>query len=135
MFERDRRTYMGYTIGRSLFSNRWTVRRGQAQIACAPSAFAAVELVDDIIDAQVKERVLEGDMTALTLFDRPGRDEAIMGKNPSPATIAENIARAQLALARDLPGMAAERPTKARNAPAQPAEPAAEAQSNDARNT
>ena len=100
MFERDRRTYMGYTIGRSLLSGRWIVRRGRTYIAAAPSAFDAVELVDDIIGAQFKEPVLQGDMTALTLLDRPGRDEAIMGENPSPVTIAENIVRTQLALER-----------------------------------
>jgi hypothetical protein len=104
MLERDRRTYMGYTIGRSLFSGRWIIRHGQTRIACAPSAFDAVELVDDIIDEEVRERVLQGDMSALARVDRPGRDEAIMGENPSPVTIAENIARAQLALERDLPG-------------------------------
>jgi hypothetical protein len=126
MFDRDRRTYMGHTIGRSLFSTRWIVRQGRTQIASAPSAFDAVELVDHIIDAQFEERVLQGDMTALTLLDRPGRDEAIMGKNPSPVTIAENIVRTQLALAH-----LAEGPTKAQTPPAEPAE----AQSNDARNT
>jgi hypothetical protein len=126
MFERYRRTYMGHTIGRSLFSTRWIVRRGRTQIASAPSAFDAVELVDQIIDAQFEERVLQGDMTALTLLDRPGRDEAIMGKNPSPATIAEDIMRTQLALAR-----LAEGRTKTETVPAEPAE----AQSNDARNT
>lgn len=102
MFERDRRSYMGYTIGRSLFSRRWIVRRGSTHIAFAPSAFDAVELIDGIIDEQIKERILQGDMSALDTFDRAGRDEAIMGKNPSPTTIAENIARAQLALERDL---------------------------------
>jgi hypothetical protein len=91
---------MGYTIGRSLFSSRWIVRRERTYVASAPSAFDAVELVDDIIDAQFKERVLQGDMTALTDLDRPGRDEAIMGKNPSPVTIAENIVRTHLALER-----------------------------------
>jgi hypothetical protein len=111
MFERDRRTYMGYTIGQSLFSGRWIVRREGTSIASAPSAFDAVELVDGIIDAEVTERVLQGDMSALVSDDRPGRNEAIMGKNPSPATIAENIARAQLALERDLPDLA-ERRTK-----------------------
>lgn len=95
---------MAYTIGRSLFSNRWVVRREGQYIASAPSAFDAVELVDGIIDEEVRERVLQGDMSALSRSDRPGRDEAIMGKNPSPTTIAENIARAQLALERDLPG-------------------------------
>src|SRR5205085_10101 len=33
---------------------------------------------------------------------RPGRNEAINGKNPSPATLAENLARASLAVKRDL---------------------------------
>jgi hypothetical protein len=101
MFERDLRTYMGYTIGRSLLSGRWIVRRARTYIAAAPSAFDAVELVDDIIDAQVKERFLQGDMTALAdVGDRPGRKEAIMGKNPSPATMVETVVRTQLALKR-----------------------------------
>jgi hypothetical protein len=85
---------MGYTIGRSLFSGRWVVRRGRTHIALAASAFDALELVDGIIDAEVKERVLKGDMSALASFDRPGRDEAIMGKNPSPEAIGESIVRA-----------------------------------------
>jgi hypothetical protein len=109
MFERDRRTYMGYTIGRSLLSGRWIVRRGWTYIAAAPSAFNAVERVDDIIDAQVKERVLRGDMTALADVERPGRKEAILGKNPSPAMMAETIVRTQFALERDLPGVAEQR--------------------------
>jgi hypothetical protein len=96
---------MGYTIGQSIFSPRWIIRQGRRYIAAAPSAFEAVELVDGIIDAAVKERVLQGDLHAVAEFsDRPGRDEAINGKNPSVTTIAENIARAQLALERDLPG-------------------------------
>lgn len=104
MFERDRRSYIGYTIGQSLFSSRWVVRLGSTYVDAAPSAFDAVELVDGIIDAQIRERVLQGDMSALN-DDRPGRDEAIMGKNPSPITIAENIARAARAVERDLPGL------------------------------
>ncbi len=112
MFERDRRTYMGYTIGRSFFSSRWIIRRGWTHVASAPSAFDAVELVDGIIDADTRERLLQGDMHAIaSLSERPGRYEAINGKNPSLASIAENIARAQLALERDLPGLA-ERRTK-----------------------
>jgi hypothetical protein len=102
MFERSQRKYMGYTIGRSLFSNRWVIRRGWARIGSTPSAFDAVELVDGIIDAGEMERLLQGDPHAVA--PRPGRNEAILGKNPSNATIAENIARAQLALERDLPG-------------------------------
>jgi hypothetical protein len=105
MFERDRRSYMGYTIGRSLFSSRWFVRLGRKHIAFAPSAFDAVELVDNILAAQIKERLLQGDMSALNDFDRPGRDEAILGKNPSPAIIAEDIARTARALERDFPGL------------------------------
>jgi hypothetical protein len=107
VFERDRRTYMGYTIGQSFFSSRWVVRQGWRYIASAPSAFDAVEVVDGIIDAAVTEQVLRGDLHAVTrLSERPGRDEAINGKNPSIETIAQNIARAQLALERDLPGLA-----------------------------
>src|SRR5947208_1587552 len=107
MFERDRRSYMGYSIARSLFSSRWVVRLGRTHVASAPSAFDAVELVDGIIDAQFAERLLQGDMSALNGFDRryTGRNEAIMGKNPSPVTIAENIARAARALERDRPGL------------------------------
>ena len=78
-------------------------------ITSAPSAFDAVELVDGIIDAAVKERLLQGDMRALASLDRPGRDEAIVGKNPSLATIAETIAGAQLALERDIPSLAERR--------------------------
>jgi hypothetical protein len=63
-----------------------------------------------MIDASVKERVLQGDFDAIAQFsERPGRDEAINGKNPSVATIVENIARVQLALERDLPGLAERR--------------------------
>jgi hypothetical protein len=106
MFEKDRRKYMGYTIGR-----RWIVRRGQTYVASAPSAFDAVELVDGIIDATVKEQVLQGDLSAVTRFsERPGRNQAINGRNPSIATITENIARAQLALERDLPSLAERHP-------------------------
>jgi hypothetical protein len=105
MFERDRRSYMGYTIGRSLFSSRWVVRLGSTYIGSAPFAFDAVELVDGIIDAHIRERVLQGDMSALNGPDRPGRDEAIMGKNPSLTMIGENIGRAARALERDLPGL------------------------------
>src|SRR6266478_6639759 len=104
MFERGRRKNMGYTIGQSLFSSRWVVRRGWRYVDSAPSAFDAVELVDGIIDAAVKEQVLQGNLHAVAgLSERPGRNEAINGKNPSIETIAENIARAQLALERDLP--------------------------------
>ena len=114
MFERDQRTYMGHTIGQSFFSRRWIIRRGSKYVADAPSAFDAVELVDGIIDASVTERVLQGDLDAVAEFrERPGRDEAIMGKNPSVTTIAENLARAQLALERDLPGLAGRRAKKA----------------------
>jgi hypothetical protein len=105
MFERDRRSYMGYTVGRLLFSTRWVVHLGRTYIASAPSAFDAVELVDDIVDAQIKERVLQGDMSALIDNTRPGRDEAILGKNPSPITIAENVVRTLRALERDRPGL------------------------------
>jgi len=108
MFERDRRSYIGYTIGRSLFSSRWVVRLGSTYVASATSAFDAIEVVDGIIDAQIRERVLQGDMSALNGFDRPGRDEAIMGKNPSPVTISENIARAARAVERDLVGQRGE---------------------------
>jgi hypothetical protein len=111
VFERDRREYMGYTIGQSLFSSRWVVRQGRRYVGSAPSAFDAVELVDGIIDAAVNEQVLQGKLNALAgLSERPGRNEAINGKNPSIQTIAENIARAQLALERDLPGFAARQP-------------------------
>ena len=110
MFERDQRKYMGYVIGQSLFSNRWVVRQGWRYVASAPSAFDAVELVDGIIDAVVKEQVLQGNLYAVAAFsERPGRDEAINGKNPSIETIAENIARAQSALERDMPGFAGQR--------------------------
>jgi hypothetical protein len=106
MFERDRRKYMGYTISRSLFSSRWVVRRERTHIAYAPSAFDAVVLVDGIIDAVARERLLQGDLHALASVSgpRPGRYEAIMGKNPSKATIANNIVRTQLALEQELPG-------------------------------
>jgi len=100
---------MGYTIGRSLFSSRWIIRRGRTHIGYAPSAFDAVELVDGILDAEMKERLLQGDMSALADSDRPGRYEAIMGENPSLTSIGENIARAQLALERDLRGSAERR--------------------------
>jgi hypothetical protein len=110
MFERNRREYMGYTIGQPLFSSRWVIRRGSTHIASAPSAFDAVELVDGIIDAVEMERLLQGDRGAFA--PRPGRSEAINGKNPSNATIAENIARAQLALERDLPGWGRRRAQK-----------------------
>jgi hypothetical protein len=110
MFERDQRKYMGYTIGQSFFSRRWIIRRGRTHVASALSAFDAVELVDGIIDADIRERLLQGDMRAIdSLGERPGRYEAINGKNPSLASIAENIARAQLALERDLPGLAERR--------------------------
>lgn len=104
MLERRRRKYMGYTIGQSLFSSRWVIRRGCAHIASAPSAFDAVELVDGIIDAVETERLLRGDPHAVASRSeaRPGRNEAINGKNPSPATLAENLARASLAGTRDL---------------------------------
>jgi len=94
---------MGYTIGQSVFSTRWVIRQGRKYIASAPSAFDAVEFIDDILDAAVKERVLRGDMSALAdLDERTGRDEAIMGKNPSVIVIAENIARAARAVQREL---------------------------------
>ncbi len=104
MFERRRRKYMGYTIGQLLFSSRWVIRRGWTHIASAPSAFDAVELVDGIIDAVETERLLQGDPHAVASLSeaRPGRNEAINGKNPSPATLAENLARASLAVKRDL---------------------------------
>jgi hypothetical protein len=104
MFERRRRKYMGYTIGQSLFSSRWVIRRGWTQIASAPSAFDAVELVDGIIDAVGVNRLLQGDAHAVASLGeaRPGRNEAINGRNPSPATLGANLARASLALKRDL---------------------------------
>jgi hypothetical protein len=101
MFKRDRRQYMGYTIEQSFFSTRWLIQQGREYIARAPSAFDAVEFIDDICDAAVKERLLRGDMTAIAdVGERPGRSEAIMGKNPSVTEIAENIARAARALQR-----------------------------------
>jgi len=96
--------YMGYTIGRSIFTGRWVVRHGRVRIGSAASAFDAVELVDDAVDAAIKARVLNGDFEAMALFreERPGRYEAILGRNPSPAAIGESIARASLAVERDL---------------------------------
>jgi hypothetical protein len=90
VFERDRREYMGYTIGQSIFSSSWVVRQGRRYVGSAPSAFDAVELVDGIIDDAVKEQVLQGNLNALAgLSERPGRNEAINGKNPSIQTIAD----------------------------------------------
>ena len=50
LLERNRITYLGYTIGQSLFSNRWIIRRGWTHVAYAPSAFDAVELCRCSVD-------------------------------------------------------------------------------------
>jgi hypothetical protein len=71
----------------------WQLKRDHGPVPCSEG-----------IDAEITERVLQGDISALAASDRPGGNEAILGKNPSPETIAENIARVQLALERDLPG-------------------------------
>jgi hypothetical protein len=106
MILQDRRDYMGYTIGRSILTGRWVVRYGRKRIGSAPSAFDAVELIDEVLNSAVKKRVLQGDIQAAALLtdERPGRREAILGKNPSLETIAESIARASLAVKRGLAG-------------------------------
>ncbi len=104
LFERHRRNYLGYTIGQSLISSRWIIRQGRTHIGFAPSAFEAVDFVDEIVQAQAIDALLRQGvpLAADSASRRQERYEAINGQNPSPATLAENLARASLAVKRDL---------------------------------
>ena len=55
---RERRSYLGYTICQSLFSSRWIIRLGRTHIGSAPSAFDAVELVEQLVDAKAIDMML-----------------------------------------------------------------------------
>ena len=101
---RERRSYLGYTICQSLFSSRWIIRLGRTHIGSAPSAFDAVELVEQLVDAKAIDMMLrQGEpLVADSPSRRQERYDAINGKNPSPATLAENLARASLAVKRDI---------------------------------
>jgi hypothetical protein len=102
LFVRERRSYLGYTICQSLFSSRCIIRLGRTHIGSAPSAFDAVELVEQLVDAKAIDMMLrQGEpLVADSPSRRQERYDAINGKNPSPATLAENLARASLAVKR-----------------------------------